>query len=221
VFARAHELFVYEEPRTRALTGLLGYAVPPAPGYPYQVAQVHDFWAATPDAYAGLIGALAAFGEQFTTIESYLPRGHALPLLVEHGRNEVELDTRAHIGAYTATCAMARLVDVESAFAAHPGPARSGARGRIGLDLTDPVFPDQSRSFDVSFTSRGARLLRTATARQRLSLSIQRLSQIYFAAVPAPQLLAQGLISGSASAASLLTTAFTGPPLFLGSANYF
>jgi predicted acetyltransferase len=121
VFRRADEWFVFEDPRTRRVEGLLGYEVPPAPVFPYQLASVHDFWAATPDAYAGMIGALAAFAEQFARIELYLPRGQGVPLLVEHGRNDVEMETRAHVGAYSATCAMARVVDVAAAFAAHPG----------------------------------------------------------------------------------------------------
>jgi predicted acetyltransferase len=219
VYDRALEWLVYVDPRTRAITGVLGYGVPTSPPYPYQLASVHDFWAASPEAYAGLVGALAALGEQFGRIELYLPRGQALPLLVEHGRNDVEMETRAHIGAYTATCAMARLVDVAAAFAAHPGARR--VRGRLGLELTDPVFADQSRSFDVGFGARGAVVTPGDKARARLTLSIQRLSQIYFAAAPATQLLAQGLIAGSPAAAQLLDAAFAGPPLHLGAANYF
>ncbi len=219
VYKRGDEWFVYDDARASGLTGLLGYSVPAVPGYPYQLASVHDFWAETPDAYAGLIGALAAFGEQFARIETYLPRGHALPLLVEHGRNDVEMETRAHIGAYTATCAMARIVDIAAAFAAHPGVRR--VRGRVGLDVTDPVFPDQSRSFDVTFGARGARVAPGSAARARLAISIQRLSQVYFAAATATQLLSQGLLVGSSAAASLLDAAFAGPPLHLGVANYF
>jgi len=219
VFRRADEWFVFVDPRTRRVDGLLGYGVPAAPGYPYQIASVHDFWAATPAAYAGLVGALAAFAEQFARIEIYLPRGQGLPLLVEHGRNDVEMETRAHLGAYTATCAMARLVDVAAAFAAHPGARR--VRGKLGLDLSDPVFPDQDGSFDVSFGASGARVVPGETARARLAISIQRLSQVYFAAAPATQLMAQGLVHGAASAAALLDAAFAGAPLHLGAANYF
>ncbi len=221
VWKRADEWFAYEDPRTGAMTGMLGYDVPSSPAYPHQLARVHDFWAATPDAYAGLVGALEALGEQFDRIELFLPRGHALPLLVEHASNDLEPASRAHIGSYTATCAMARIVDVAAAFVAHPGPARSLARGRLGLELTDPVFPDQSRSFDVTLGARGACVVPGAVARARLSLSIQRLSQVYFAAAPASQLLTQGLITGAPAAAALLDAAFAGPPLLLGPANYF
>ena len=219
VWTRAQEWFGYQDPGTGRLEGVLGYNVPAHPAHPYQIAQVYDFWAATPDAYAGLVGLLATLGEQFVRVETYLPRGYALPLLVEHGRNDIEVESQAHIGAYTATCAMARLVDVAAAFAAHPGPAR--VRGRIGIDLTDPVFPDQTRGFDVSFGARGAHVVPGERSRARLSLSIQRLSQVYFAAATATQLCAQGLAHGSASAAALLDAAFAGPPLHLGPANFF
>jgi predicted acetyltransferase len=219
VFGRAEEWFVYVDPVTGAVAGLLGYKVVPGHGFPYQSASVHELWSTTPDAYAGLLGALAALGEQFQKIEVSLPRGHALPLLLEFGRNDVELDTRAHLGAYVATCAMARIVDVAAAFAVHPGAAR--VRGRLGLDLTDPVFPEQSRGLDVSFGARGASVAPGDKARARLALSIQRLSQVFLAAVPAVQLLEQGLIAGSRQAAQLLDAAFAGPPLFLSEANYF
>jgi hypothetical protein len=115
---------------------------------------------------------------------------------------------------------MARLVDVGVAFAAHPGARR--VRGKLGLDLEDPVFADQSRSFDVTFSgTRGVRVVPGRGARDRLALSIGRLSQVYFAAAPATQLLTQGLAQGAPAAARLLDAAFAGPPLHLGAANYF
>jgi predicted acetyltransferase len=123
--------------------------------------------------------------------------------------------------AYLTVGAMARLVDVPKAFAIHPGPARAGVKGRIGLDLTDPIFKDQSRAFDVTFGARGAKVEPGDGARDRVRVDVTRLAQIYFASAPAVTLLAQGLIEGSARAATLLDTAFAGPPLFLGPANFF
>jgi hypothetical protein len=117
--------------------------------------------------------------------------------------------------------AMLRLVDVAQAFALHPGPARNGARGRIGLDLEDPVFPAQRRGLDVTFGAGGARVLPGRTARDRITLPVASLAQVYMAGASARVLLAQGLASGSSRAAELLDRAFEGPPAFLGILNGF
>jgi predicted acetyltransferase len=173
-----------------------------------------------------LVGFLAAQGEQIERVELFVPRGHASPLLVEHALSELEPGMRAHVGAYTATAAMGRLVDVAAAFAAHPGPARArlGA-AHLALELSDPVFADQTGVFDVVFGARGARMTAGGKAQSRgtprLTLDVARLAQIYFAAAPATQLFEQGLVAGDRVAAELLDAVFAGPPLFLSPGNFF
>jgi predicted acetyltransferase len=117
--------------------------------------------------------------------------------------------------------AMLRLVDVAQAFALHPMPARNGARGRIGLDLEDPVFPAHTRGLDVSFGARGAKLAAGRTARDRLKMPVAALAQVYLGGASARTLLRQGMITGSARAAETLDRAFEGPPAFLGILNGF
>jgi hypothetical protein len=112
-------------------------------------------------------------------------------------------------------------VDVAEALALHPGPARNGARGRIGLDLEDPVFPAQGKGLDVTFGARGARVTPGRQARDRLALPVASLAQIYLGGASARLLLAQGLATGSPRAAEKLDRAFEGPPVFLGVLNGF
>jgi hypothetical protein len=117
--------------------------------------------------------------------------------------------------------AMLRLVDVAQAFALHPMPARNGARGRIGLDLEDPVFAGHRRGLDVSFGARGPRVTVGRTARDRLKMPVASLAQVYLGGASARVLLAQGMIAGSPRAAEGLDRAFEGPPAFLGILNGF
>ena len=116
---------------------------------------------------------------------------------------------------------MLRLVDVAQAFALHPSPARNEARGRIGLDLEDPVFPAHARGLDVTFGARGARVSSGRTARERIRMPVASLAQVYMGGASARVLLRQGLATGSAKAADTLDRAFEGPPAFLGILNGF
>ena len=171
-------------------------------------------------------------------MELTLPRGHGAPLLDEPGiRDEpIVYETAArHPGlcppahaahrrsvlGLTAAGAMGRIVDVAAALALHPSPRKHAVRGAIGVDVEDPVFTDAPRAFNVTFAARGVQTTPGSTAGDRLSLSIERLTQIYFGAASARDLLSQGFVVGSAKAAALLDAAFAGPPLFLGAFNGF
>ncbi|MGK3966004.1 enhanced intracellular survival protein Eis [Sorangium sp. So ce118] len=238
VFKRSPSGAVYVDPGSKAIAGYLLFDVPEGGAYGVQQLLVRELRAPTPGAYRGLIGFLGALGDQYEVVELMLPRGYGAPLLDEPGiRDEpvvyetaarhpalcppVHAAHRRNVLGLTAAGAMGRIIDVPAALALHPSPRKHGVRGAIGLDVEDPVFTDAPRAFDVTFAARGVQTAPGSTAGDRLSLSIERLTQIYFGATSARDLLSQGFVVGSAKAAALLDAAFAGPPLFLGTFNGF
>jgi predicted acetyltransferase len=222
IWPRANEGVVYVDPRTKRPQGYALYDVPAEPPYPRQQAQVKELIALTPDAFRGLIGYFEALGDQYRMLELTLPPGEGRGLLKDFEYLGAPESLRMfQTTGLAAGGAMLRLVDVAEAFALHPGPAKNGARGRIGLDLEDPVFPAQGRGLDVTFGARGARVRPGRTARDRIALPVASLAQIYMGGASARVLLAQGLATGSPRAAEKLDRAFEGPPAFLGVMNGF
>jgi predicted acetyltransferase len=238
VFKRAPSGAVYVDPGSKAITGYLLFDVPEGGAYGGQHLLVRELRAPTPGAYRGLIGFLGALGDQYEMVELSLPRGQGMPLLDEPGVRDdpvafdaaaryaglclpVPVARRRHVLGFTEAGAMGRIVDVAAALALHPAPRKHGVRGAIGLDVEDPVFTDAPRAFDVTFAARGVQTTPGSAAGDRLSLSIERLTQVYFGAASARNLLSQGLVVGSAKAAALLDAALAGPPLFLGALNGF
>jgi predicted acetyltransferase len=238
VFKRSSSGAVYVDPGSKAIAGYLLFDVPEGDAYGVQHLLVRELRAPTPGAYRGLIGFLGALGDQYEVVELMLPRGQGAPLLDEPGVRDEPLlvdgasrhpglcpptpvTRRRNVLGLTAAGAMGRIVDVAAALALHPSPRRHGVRGTIGLDVEDPVFTDAPRAFDVTFAARGVQTTPGSAAGDRLSLSIERLTQVYFGAASARDLLSQGFVVGSAKAAALLDAAFAGPPLFLGAYNGF
>ena len=221
VLRRVTDGVIYEDPAARRPTGYLLAEVEAGtrsfpPLYP-----VRELVAATPEAHRGLVGHLEALRDQYPAVDLVVPRGQAAALVQDFGLHGAPEDLPSHPLGYVDARAMARVVDVAATFAAHPAPAKSGARGQLGLDLTDPVFSDQTGPFDVTLGARGARAVKGRAARDRLALSIERLSQVVLGAVRATALLDLGHAAGSRRAAALLDAAFAGPALFLGPANLF
>jgi hypothetical protein len=175
---------------------------------------VKELVALTPDAWRGLVGFFEALGEQVGMVELTLPPGGAASLLGAPG-----LVGGPDAGVYQATAtlasgAMARIADLAGALALLGGPAR----GRLGLDLDDPVLG--AGAHDVTLGER-TRVAAGTRARARLSLRAGQLAQVLFGAVSARQLLARGQISGHPQAAALLDEASAGEPLHLGRLNFF
>jgi len=217
VIGRASERMAYVDPE-RGLEGYLLYEVPSEPGYPGQHALVRELVAATPAAAQGLVGFLAALGEQFDEVELLRPRGDGpslarSPQLVTRDQHELFRPI-----CVTVSGAMARIADVPGALAAHP--AATGGSGRIGLDVSDPHLP-RPLAFDVTLSSKGARATPGSRHRDRLALSVDRLAQVYFGAARASLLLEQGHAAGHPDAAARLDDAFAGPPLYLSRMNFF
>ena len=222
VWERANEGAVYIDPTSGRARGYVLYDVPAEPPYPRQDLFVREIVALDGEAMRGLVGYVAALGDQFKRVCLAFPRGEGVALLAEIGvvghSDPIRLfETTGHI----ASGAMLRLVDVAAAFALHPGPARNGARGRLGLDLVDPLVPANARGLDASFGARGARVTPGRAARDRLRMPVDRLAQVYLQGASARWLVANGFAEGSPRAAALLDTAFAGPPCFLSPLNGF
>jgi predicted N-acetyltransferase YhbS len=195
VWERTSDGAVYVDPKTKRPRGYLLYEVPVDPPYPRQQLFLREIVALDSAAFRGLIGYLEALGDQFRWMSLPFPRGEGVTLL--------------------------RLVDVPAALALHPAPARNGARGRIGLDLADPVVAANARGLDVSFGARGAKAAPGRAARDRIAMPVDRLAQVYLGGASARALLEQGFATGSPRAAALLDRAFTGPPCYLSPLNGF
>ncbi len=222
IFARISDGVVYVDPATDKVAGYALYDLPKEPRYPAQHVNVRELAWTTPDALRGLIGYFEALGEQIALVRLDFPRAQGAALLhLPEVVGGAAFATHPPVAAFTTAGAMARLVDVAAAFALHPAPMRNGARGRVGLDLSDPVITAQNRPHDLTFSAKGVTMEGGRSARERLALSVDRLAQIYFGSSSARVLLEQGLITGSPRAADLLDRAFTGPPLFLRLTNYF
>jgi predicted acetyltransferase len=222
VWERANEGAVYVDPASGRARGYVLYDVPAEPAYPRQDLFVRELVALDGAAARGLVGHVAGLGDQFRRVCLAFPRGEGALLLSEIGvvghADPIRLfETTGHI----ASGALLRLVDVAAAFALHPAPARNGVRGRVGLDVADPLVAANSRGLDVAFGARGARVTPGRAARDRLLLPVDRLAQVYLGAASARWLLAQGLAEGSPRAAELLDAAFAGPPCFLSPLNGF
>jgi predicted acetyltransferase len=185
LYRRASEWAGVDGPR--GLAGYVAWDVPGEPGFPHQHLEVKELVAEDPSAYRALVGLLANLGDQYVRVGLTLPRGQGAALLREH---EEVPGQPAPLAVVSSPGVMARLVDLPAAFAAFGRKVP----GSLGLDVADPVFPDQHGG---------------------------RLAQILFAAVPAVQLLEQGLIEGDRAAAARLDAAFAGLPVFLGHANHF
>jgi predicted acetyltransferase len=222
VWSRSNDGAVYVNPATKKIEGYAICDVPAEPPYPRQVAHVRELVTTTPEAFRGLIGYFEALGDQYKGLELSLPRGEGPGLLEDYGLvgSPETLRLFQTVGIASAG-ALLRLVDVAKAFELHPGPARNGARGRIGLELEDPSIASQAGSYDVTFGARGARIAPGRSARDRLRIDVARLAQVYGSGAKATTLHRQGLVTGSVRAAEALDEAFAGPPTYLLPMNGF
>jgi len=222
VWERTSDGAVYVDPKTKRPRGYLLYEVPAEPPYPRQQLFVRELVALDAEAFRGLIGYLEALGDQYRWMSLPFPRGEGVALLRElgvlgHADPIRLLETTGHV----ASGALLRLVDVPAALALHPGPARGGVRGRVGLDLADPVVAANARGVDVTFGARGAKAVAGRAARDRIAMPVDRLAQVYLGGASARVLLEQGFATGSPRAAVLLDRAFAGPPCYLSPLNGF
>ncbi|MBP6831909.1 MAG: GNAT family N-acetyltransferase [Deltaproteobacteria bacterium] len=212
---------VYRDPGTGEAQGYALWRVPAQPEFPRQEMHVRELVALSPEAHEGLLGFLAAQGEQYAMVTLWTAPGQSLPWLVEHGVVDAPAPWLRYdpMGAVYAG-AMARVVDVAAALRLHPSASRTGQRATFGLDVTDPTLDDVLH-LDVNLTPDAVEVGPGALAAERLSLGIEGLSQVYLAATTTAALRASGRLHGSAKAGALLERACEGSPLFVGALNAF
>lgn len=221
VFARPLEGAVYLRPGGGEPAGYALYEVDDrAPGGPH--CHVLELRAVGGEALRGLLGFFASLGDQYGLVSLALARDEALALIGEYGLVDAPPAWAQYDPfAIAKAGAMGRVVHLARAFAAHPGSRRELGKASIGLDLDDPVLAEQAGAYDLELGPRGAQLGRGARATDRIALSIDRLSQIYFGAASAHTLMRLGVARGSDRAARLLDELFAGPPPFVGTLNGF
>lgn len=217
----APEGAVYRDPATGEAQGYALWNVPAQPEFPRQEMHVRELVALSPEAHEGLLGFLAAQGEQYAMVTLWTPPGASVPWLVEHGLVDgpapwLRYDPMAvvHAGA------MARVVDVAAALRLHPSASRTGLRATFGLDVSDPTLADILH-IDVNLSPDAVEATDGSLATERLALGIEGLSQVYLAATTTAALRASGRLRGSAQAGAWLERACAGSPLFLGALNGF
>ena len=218
VLFRKPDVVVFDDEKG-ATRGYAIYTVPKTPEYPAQECHVDELVATTPEAARGLYGYFRAMEDQYRVIQFVMPRGHSLAMLVEQGLVDVMPLAHCHPLAFAQTVNMARLIDVPKAFAIHPLPARLDVHAEVGIDVHDPL-ENNLLSYDVEFDA-GARAKPGNACRERVSLSADRLAQIFFGAARATDLLASGFIEGDSRAAATLDRALFGLVTFVGHLNHF
>lgn len=219
--AGAPEGAVYRDPSTGEALGYALWNVPALPEFPRQEMHVRELVALSPEAHEGLLGFLAAQGDQYAMVTLWTAPGQSLPWLVEHGLVDgptpwLRYDPMAVVYAG----AMARVVDVAAALRLHPSASRTGLRATFGLDVSDPTLDDVLH-LDVNLSPESVEVGPGSLATERLSLGVEGLSQVYLAATTTAALRASGRLHGSAKAAGWLERACAGSPLFVGALNAF
>jgi predicted acetyltransferase len=217
----APEGVVYRDPHTGEATGYALWNTPAQPEFPRQEMHVRELVALTPEAHEGLLGFLAAQGEQYAMVTLWTSPGASMPWLVEHGLVDGPTAWLRYdpMGAVYAG-AMARVVDAAAALRLHPSASRTGLRATFGLDVTDPLL-DEVVHLDVDLTPDGVEVSAGSYATERLALGVDGLTQVYLAATTTAALRASGRLHGSAQAGHWLERACAGTPVFLGALNAF
>ncbi len=217
----APEGVVYRDPVRGEAQGYALWKVPAQPEFPLQEMHVRELVAVSPEAHEGLLGFLAAQGEQYTMVTLWTAPGASVPWLVEHGVADGPTPWRRYDPmALVCAGAMARLVDVAAALRLHPSAARTGLRATFGLDVRDPTLEDILH-FDVNLTPDAVEVSPGSRATERLAMGVDGLSQVFLAATSTAALRASGRLQGSPQAAAWLERACAGDPLFLGALNAF
>jgi predicted acetyltransferase len=212
---------VYEGKRRGQIEGYLYYDVENSRG-PFRLAiTLAECAAATPEAHRGLVGYLASLADQVEEIHYAAPADHAWLSLLKTAQN---LRPGAEIGPFgdtggVANGAMLRLVDVKGALELLPV---GNGRGEIALEVEDPVFPQNARTWRVS--ARDGRLAVGSDASRRaprLRASIDVLAQIVAGTLSPIRAAETGLADASAAAAELAEGWFRARPPFLYQFNAF
>ncbi len=220
---RAPDGAIFIEPGTDRVTGYMLYDVPVDATYGSQQLVVRELVATTPGATRGLWGFLAAFGEQMGRVAILVPSGELPSFLTGYGDGHGFarfgfVHTLGSVGGG----AMARILDVRAAVAAHPGASRVRGDGAVTLNVRDPLDESPAKAWTLeAHASRGVDARAAGAKRPTLRVDIGALSQIYVGAVRAVDLWSSGCVEGDRAAAEQLDQWFAGPRPFLCALNGF
>lgn len=154
---------------------------------------VYELVARTTEAHAGLLSFAAAYDPLEFEVKYETPRGEPL---------HPYLDS-SYVDARVETDMMLRLVDVEGALSL----LRRATSEPLVLEISDDVIPDNNGEYTVE----DGKVVRDSGAkvRERVSLDVRRLAQLYAGYLPVRELARRGYIEpGSGRALDLLEEMF-------------
>lgn len=160
---------------------------------PPRALSAYELVARTPRAREALISFLAAQDPLVFEVELSAPRGEPLHPYLDG----------SHVEAKISPEFMLRLVDVEGAL----GMLDREVEEPLVLDVADDVIPENAGEYTLG----DGGVVRGARARERASIDVRQLAQLYAGYLPARQLARYGLVrAGSEKALGLLAEYF--PP---------
>lgn len=175
--------------------GVDGYLIYKMSGWregrtPPRELKVLEMVARTPEAREGLISFMGALDPLVFEIKYWTSRGEPLhPYL-----------RSSYVTAKVAPDQMLRLVDVQGAL----NYLNSTVEEPLVLEVADDVIPENAGEYTIG----GGKVLRGADARERVSLDVRQLAQLYAGYLPTRQLARHGLIEVSSPEALELLEAY-------------
>ena len=171
---------------------------------PPRCLEVQELVAETTESRRGLVSFLAALDPDAFDIRHWTSREDRLHPYLQSSYVDAKIEPDQ----------MLRLTDVEGAL----GHLNRKGSGPLVLEVADDVIPENAGEYTVG----GGEVVRGAEAKDRASLGVRRLAQLYAGYLPARQLARHGLVeTGSPAALDLLEELFpTGDP-FLFAPDHF
>lgn len=161
------------------------------------------------EALRGLLGHIAALRDQFMEVVCVTRAGERLELRLANPRDggAIKGMISDFVGPRVLWGAMARILDVERAFAARP--SYNGATGRLSVEIDDRQLPENRGPWTVSFEDGRATVARSEAGTARASIAT--LTQLYLGFVSASEARDLGLLTADDPDVALLDRAFAGP----------
>lgn len=158
---------------------------------PHRTLEVKEIVAGSAGAWEGLISFAAAQDPLVFRVEVSAPRGEPIHPYLRSSYVEAKVTPEF----------MLRLVDVEGAL----GLLRRRVEEPLVLEVSDGVIPENTGEYTVA----GGEVWRGAGGRERVSLDVRQLAQLYAGYLPAGELARHGLVrAGSDEALELLAAHF-------------
>jgi predicted acetyltransferase len=165
------------------------------------------------EALRGLLGQVAALGDQFLEAECYVRADERLDLRLANPREGGAIKGMISelTGPRVLWGAMARVLDVERAVAARP--AYNDATGSVRLEIADDVIPENRGPWSLAFDGGRARLSRGGAAGgdDVAATDVGTFTQLYLNFATATEARDAGRLEATDAAVALLDRAFAGP----------